>query len=61
MKKPRRSKTVKDALTNFKIFYQNVRGLKSKVESLMELISHYQPISWHKGNNSTVTKRRGDS
>ena len=43
-KKTRQSKKVKNALTNFKVFYQNVRGLKSKVDSIMETISDYQPI-----------------
>ena len=43
-KKTRRSKKIKNALTNFKVFYQNVRGLKSKVVSLMGTISDYQPI-----------------
>ena len=33
-----------NALTNFKVFYQNIRGLKSKVDSIMETISDYQPI-----------------
>ena len=43
-KKTRRSKKIKNALTNFKVFYQNIRGLKSKVDSIMETISDYQPI-----------------
>ena len=43
-KKTRQSKKIKIALTNFKVFYQNVRGLKSKVDSIMETISDYQPI-----------------
>ena len=43
-KKTRRSKQIKNALTNFKVFYQNIRGLKSKVDSIMETISDYQPI-----------------
>ena len=43
-KKTKRSKKIKNALTNFKVFYQNVRGLKSKVDSIMETISDYQPI-----------------
>ena len=33
-----------NALTNFKVFYQNIWGLKSKVDSIMEKISDYQPI-----------------
>ena len=44
MKKTRQSKKIKNALTNFKVFYQNVRGLKSKVELIMETISDYQPM-----------------
>ena len=43
-KKTRRSKKIKNALTNFKVFYQNIRGLKSKVDSIMKAISDYQPI-----------------
>ena len=48
-KKTRRSKKVKNALTNFKVFYQNkelksIRELKSKVDSIMETISDYQSI-----------------
>ena len=35
---------MKNALTNFKVFYQNVRGLKSKVDSIIETISGYLPI-----------------
>ena len=40
MKKTRRSKKVKNALMNLKVFYQNVKGLKSR----METISDYQPM-----------------
>ena len=43
-KKTRRSNKMKNVITNFKAFYQNVRGLKSKVDSIMETISDYQPI-----------------
>ena len=43
-KKTRRSKKIKNALTNFKVFYQNIGGLRSKVDSIMETISDYQPI-----------------
>ena len=35
---------MKNALVNFKAFYQSVSGLKSKVDSLMETISDYQPM-----------------
>ena len=44
MKKTRQSKKVKNSLANFKVFYQNVRGLKSKVDSLMETTSNYQSV-----------------
>ena len=40
MKKTRRSKKVKNALMNLKVFYQNVKGLKSR----METISDFQPM-----------------
>ena len=46
-KKDEKSNTIKkdkNALTNFKVFYQNVRGLKSKVDSLMGTITDYQPM-----------------
>ena len=38
-----KSKNTKNALKNFKIYYQNVRGLKSKLDSLQEMIDDYQP------------------
>ena len=43
-KKTRQSKKIKNALTNFKVFYQNVRGVKSKLDSIMKTISDYRPI-----------------
>ena len=43
-RKQDKQKNIKNALTNFKAFYQNVRGLKSKVVSIMERFSDYQPI-----------------
>ena len=43
-KKTRRSKKIKNALINLKVFYQNIRGLKSKVDFIMETFSDYQPI-----------------
>ena len=43
-KKTRWSKKIKNALKNFKVFYQNITGLKSKVDSIMETISDFQPI-----------------
>ena len=35
-KRVRRSKKLKSALRNFKIYYQNVRGLRWKLDSLQE-------------------------
>ena len=43
-KRIRQSKKIKNVLTLFKVFYQSVRGLKSKVDSTIEIISDYQPI-----------------
>ena len=34
---------MKNTLRKFKIYYQNVRGLKSKVDSLDETIEGYEP------------------
>ena len=42
-KRVRKPKIIKNALKNFKIYYQNVRGLKSKLDSLQEMIDYYQP------------------
>ena len=42
-KRVRRSKRIKNALKNFKIYYQNIRGLKSKLDSQQEMIHDYQP------------------
>ena len=42
-KRVRRSKRIKTALKNFKIYYQNVRALKSKLDSLQQMIEDYQP------------------
>ena len=39
----RRSKKIKVALKNFKTYYQNVGKLKSKLDSLQEMIDDYQP------------------
>ena len=36
-KRVRRSKKLKSALRNFKIYYQNVRGLRWKLDSLQEM------------------------
>ena len=37
--KIRQSKKIKNALTNLKVFYQSVRGLKSKVDFIIELVT----------------------
>ena len=34
---------MKNELKIFKIYYQNVRGLKSKLDSLQEMLDDYQP------------------
>ena len=39
----RRSKKIKNRLRDFKIYYQNDRGLKSKIDSLSEIIDDYEP------------------
>ena len=44
MKKTSRSKNVRNTSPNFKVFYQNVKGLKSRVNSIIKIISNYQPI-----------------
>ena len=44
MKKTSGLKKEQNALTNFKVFCQNVKGLKSKVDSIMETISEYQSM-----------------
>ena len=41
--KIRKSKKIKNRLTNLKIYHQNVRGLKSKIDSLAEIIDDYEP------------------
>ena len=43
IKRVRRSQRIKNALKNFKIYYQNVSGLKPKLDSLQEIIDGYQP------------------
>ena len=42
-RKIRRSKKIKNTLKDFKIFYQNVRGLKSKIDALDKAIDNYKP------------------
>ena len=42
-KKTRRSKKIKKALRKFTIVYQNIRKLKSKVDSVQELADDCQP------------------
>ena len=44
MNKIRQSTKRKNASTNLKLFSYSVRGLKSKVDSLLESISEYQPV-----------------
>ena len=65
-KKIRRSKQIKNKLRNFKIYYQNVRGLKSKTDSLAETIDHNDPTliclvePWYKiFSNDGATYSRG--
>ena len=41
-KRVRRSKRIKIALKNFKTYYQNVGKIKSKLDSLQEMIDDYQ-------------------
>ena len=42
-KKAQISKKIKNTLRNFTIVYQNIRGLKSKVDSVQEPVDDYQP------------------
>ena len=42
-RKIRRSKKIKNALKDFKVFYQNVRGMKSKIDASNEAIDDYKP------------------
>ena len=42
-RKIRRSKKIKNTLQDFKIFYQNVIELKSKIDALDEAIDEYKP------------------
>ena len=42
-KKIRRSNKIKNTFRDFKIFYQNVRGLKSKIDSPDETINDWEP------------------
>ena len=42
-KKIRSSKKIKNTLGDFNIYHQNVRGLKSKIDSLGETIDDYVP------------------
>ena len=39
----RRGKTIKNKLKNFKILFNNVRGIKSKVKSLQDVVMETQP------------------
>ena len=42
-KKTRRSKKINNVLRKFTIVYQNIRGLKSKVDLVQELVDDCQP------------------
>ena len=42
-RKTRRSKKIKNTLKDFEIFHQNVRWLKSKIDSTDEAIDDYKP------------------
>ena len=42
-RRTRRGQKVKNKMKKFKIWYQNIRGIKSKMESLMEKIEEYEP------------------
>ena len=42
-KKTRRSKKIRNALQKFTIVYQNIKGLKSKVDSVQKLVDDCQP------------------
>ena len=42
-KKTQRSKKIRDALQKFTIIYQNIKGLKSKVDSVQELVDDCHP------------------
>ena len=41
--KARRGKRIKNALKHFTIFYQNIRGIKSKVDSLTKTVDDTNP------------------
>ena len=42
-KKTRRSKEINNALRKLTIVYRNIRGLKSKVDSVQEIVADSQP------------------
>ena len=42
-KKTRRAKKIKNVLRDFTVVYQNIRGLKSKVDSVQELVDDCTP------------------
>ena len=42
-KKVRRGKRIKNCLTKFKIYYNNARGISSKLDSMTECIHAYKP------------------
>ena len=43
MKKVRRGKSVKNVLKNLKLYYNNLRGIKSKLISLAEILEKVKP------------------
>ena len=43
MRKTRRSTPIKNKLQKFGVMYQNIRGIKSKLDSLMEKLEELEP------------------
>ena len=39
----RRSKKIKNKIKKFKVYYNNIRGIKSKIKSIKEIIENDQP------------------
>ena len=54
----KRSKRIKNALKIFKIYYQNLRGIKSKLDSLQEMTDDYQPSLVCIVENTQAKRRR---
>ena len=42
-KRVRRGKRIKNSLKNFKLYYNNLRGINSKLHSLHEILDNYKP------------------